>query len=247
MCLAPDAVQRLADLRARYDASVVTAFPAQQMQTLAEAHVLPLLALTYTSWLPLPLVWASRDPRFLAANGQVLWVDREAYLALGGFEAVADAIVDDMAFCRRAKEHGRRVVFADGQQIARCRMYGSGAALWVGSTENLYEGLGEHPGRLALALALYGWAFVAPYLALLIGAFTGGALLIAGAVGVAANLALRAGLAGSRGHRPSSVISHPIAVCGLLVLAVDSARRTTSGRLRWAGRTYARRADRGVA
>ncbi len=258
--LAPDALRRLADLRERYDAEVISAFPDQTLLTAAEAHLMPLLTLTYTAWLPLALVWASPDPRFLAANGQVLMVSRDAYDRLGGFAAVRDAVVDDMAFCRRAKEQRTRVVFADGRDVARCRMYASGGALWRGFTKNLYEGLGERPERLAGAMMVYGWAFVLPYLALLLGATAwlvpgpsealgdaaSSALLVAGAVGVAANLATRLLLAGVYGHRLTSVLTHPLAVVTLFALALDSARRTLAGQITWAGRTYPRRADRGV-
>lgn len=242
--LAPDALAQLDTIAQRYAAGVVTAFPAQQTQTPAEAHLMPLLALTYTAWLPLALVWASPDPRFLAANGQLLRVDRQTYQQLGGFEAVRDEVVDDMAFCRRAKELGHTVVFADGRDTASCRMYGSGAELWAGFTKNLYEGLGERPERLALAITLYAWAFVLPYAALLVGWLAAPQLLIGGAVGVGANLAARGLLAGSRGHRWSGLLTHPLAVLALIALALDSARRTVAGRVTWAGRTYTRRVDR---
>lgn len=243
--LAPDALARLADLAARYAAPVVSAFPAQRTRTPAEALLMPLLALTYTAWLPLPLVWASPDPRLLAANGQVLRVQAATYAALGGFEAVRGEVVDDMAFCRRAKVHGRRVVFADGQALASCRMYGSGAELWRGFTKNLYEGLGESPARLAAVMGLYLWAFVLPYAALALSPLW--PVLLPGAVlGVGANLLTRGLLAASRGHRLASVLAHPVAVLLLLALAVDSARRTRAGRVEWAGRIYARRAERGL-
>ncbi|MCO4746774.1 MAG: glycosyltransferase [Proteobacteria bacterium] len=246
--LQPDAISRLFDLAQRYEAGVSTVFPKQVTGTRTEAHLMPLLALTYTAWLPLPLVWASGDPRFLAANGQVLSMRSETYHRIGGFESVKAEVVDDMAFCRRAKELGERVVFADGQDLAHCRMYGSGAELWQGFTKNLYEGLGERPERLFMAIALYAIAFVLPYVLLAVGLLTGGGpLLVAGAVGVGANLLTRTLLAMWGGHHPSTILSHPFAVLGLMALAVDSARRTRSIGVSWAGRTYPRRADREAA
>src|SRR5690606_33472832 len=90
--LTPSAIERLGSLLTD-DTSVVTAMPHQEMVSLAERLLLPLLMLTYTSWFPLVLVARSRDARFVAANGQVMAVRRAAYDRLGGFAAVAHEIV----------------------------------------------------------------------------------------------------------------------------------------------------------
>ena len=105
--LEPSAFERLEGLFAQYGASVVTAVPRQETASLLERLVLPMLHLTYASWLPNALVYASKDVRFLAANGQVLAIERSAYEAIGGYAAVKHEVVDDMALCRRAKEQGQ--------------------------------------------------------------------------------------------------------------------------------------------
>jgi cellulose synthase/poly-beta-1,6-N-acetylglucosamine synthase-like glycosyltransferase len=83
--LSREGVGRLVSLLESMGASLVTAVPRQVTVSLAERVVLPLLHLTYTNWLPIPLVWRSRDPRFLAANGQLLAVRRAVYEEVGGF------------------------------------------------------------------------------------------------------------------------------------------------------------------
>ena len=72
--LRPDAVARMRGLMQQYDADLLTGVPCERENTFAERLVVPLLYTTYTSWLPLPLIWLSHDPRFLAANGQLLAV-----------------------------------------------------------------------------------------------------------------------------------------------------------------------------
>ena len=229
--LAPEGAARAASLLEALRADVVTAVPRQRMGTFAERLIIPLLHLTYLSWFPLVLTYRSRDPRLLAANGQLLLVRRAAYEALGGFAAVRDAVVDDMAFCRRAKAAGRRVVFADGAEMAWCRMYDGMGSIWAGFAKNLYPGLGGRPAALVLALALYLGAFVAPAVALACGApGAGGA--------VAAHVALRALMAARLGHPPVSVLLSPVAVLALCAIALESARRTRQGRLQWRGRVY---------
>ena len=220
--------------------------PRQETRSLLERLVLPLLHLTYASWLPNALVYASKDVRFLAANGQVLAIERSAYEAIGGYAAVKHEVVDDMALCRRAKEQGFRVVFADGHLLARCRMYASNDALWKGFTKNLYEGIGGSLFALTAVTGLYAAAFLAPW-ALAAASASWSALALPAAVGVAANLTQRSFLAARHGYGPDSVLLHPLGVLVFLAIAIDSARRTRQGRIEWSGRTYAERSKREVA
>ncbi|NQW62360.1 MAG: glycosyltransferase family 2 protein, partial [Deltaproteobacteria bacterium] len=244
--LEPGAFQRLEGLFARHRAAVVTAVPRQETASPLERLVLPMLHLTYASWLPNALVYASKDVRFLAANGQVLAVERSAYEAIGGYAAVKHEVVDDMALCRRAKERGFRVVFADGHLLARCRMYASNEALWKGFTKNLYEGIGGSLFALTAVTGLYAAAFLAPW-ALAAASASWSAFALPAAVGVAANLTQRSLLAARHGYGPDSVLLHPLGVLVFLAIAIDSARRTRQGRIEWSGRTYAERSKREVA
>ncbi|MEQ1508464.1 MAG: glycosyltransferase family 2 protein, partial [Myxococcota bacterium] len=146
------------------DADVVSAFPAQDVGSVGEGLVVPLLHLTYLSFLPLRAVAAVSDPRVLAANGQLMLIRPAALAAVGGFAGIRDAIVDDMALCRKIKQSGRRVAFVTGDRIARCRMYGSFGEAWRGFSKNLYPGLGSVP-LASIVAAVYLAAFVVPWLA----------------------------------------------------------------------------------
>ncbi|MEM9692331.1 MAG: glycosyltransferase family A protein [Myxococcota bacterium] len=241
--LEPHGLSRLLSLLAR--AAVVTAVPQQVTETWSERVMLPLLLLTYTSWLPLALVGVSRDPRVVAANGQLMMIRRSDYVDLDGFAAVRHEIVDDVAFCRHAKLRGKRVVFADGARMARCRMYTSLDEIWSGFSKNLYEGIGGSLVALLVVVALYLTAFVLPYVALVAGAATGEASwLIGGGIGVALNLATRVALAVRYRHSFGSVLAHPVAVLGLLAIALNSYRWSAKGKLQWAGRVYGSRNKR---
>ncbi|MFW5968318.1 MAG: glycosyltransferase [Persicimonas sp.] len=243
--LSEDGIARLAGLIEEDEADVVTAVPRQITVGFFERLVVPLLHLTYTSWFPLRLVSASSDARFLAANGQLMAVERTAYDTIGGFEAVRAEIVDDMAFCRRAKEAGLAVAFADGFHMARCRMYASAGEVWRGFSKNLYEGIGAHPLALIGVMALYAAAFVAPYLvAPLAYAMGASGVGLAATVGVGVNVALRAVLAARFRHPPEGIILHPVGVLALLAIAVNSFRWHYRDAIAWGGRLYARREAR---
>ncbi|MBK6689313.1 MAG: glycosyltransferase [Deltaproteobacteria bacterium] len=233
----------LAGLVNDYQADLVTAVPAQELGSFVERLVLPLLHLTYTSWLPLPLIWRSSNPRFLAANGQVLWVSRQAYLQTGGFEAVRGEVVDDMAFCRRAKQAGLRVVFADGTELATCRMYTSAKEVVAGFSKNFYEGIGGSRLALLFVLGLYFSAFVAPFLLLPLGLFWPQWLAPA-AMAVGINLVLRGALAVRFAHPWWSTLLQPLGVLVLLGIGLNSYRWHRRGRIEWRGRAYPGKRER---
>lgn len=226
-------------------ADVVTAVPRQLTGSAAERLMMPLLHLSYVAWLPMPLIHRTRNPAVLAANGQLLLVRRSALDAVGGWSAVRTAVVDDMALCRAVKRSGRRVVFADGDRTARCRMYRDAPSLWRGFAKNFYEGIGGHPLAMLLVIALHLLFFVVPYLALPVAlALRDHRLAAAAAIGVAANVALRAVMAVRYHHSPASVLLHPAAVLAMMGILVDSFRWSRRGEIHWRGRSYPPRSRR---
>jgi hypothetical protein len=230
------------------DAAVVTAVPRQLTGSFAERLMMPLLHLSYVAWLPMPLIHRVRDPRVLAANGQLLLIRRSALTAVGGWAAVRTALVDDMALCRAVKRSGRRVVFADGDQMADCWMYPDAASLWRGFAKNFYEGIGGNPVALIVVMALHLTLFVAPFVALPVAVVLGNrGLAAAAAVGVAANLCLRLIMALRYHHSPVSVLLHPVAVVAMMGVLLNSFRWSRRGDIRWRGRSYPARAQRETA
>jgi glycosyltransferase involved in cell wall biosynthesis len=71
-----------------------------------------------------------------AANGQYLLIRREAYDAIGGHAAVANAILEDVELARRVKAAGYRIQFRLSDVVST-RMYRSFAEMWEGWTKNL--------------------------------------------------------------------------------------------------------------
>jgi glycosyltransferase involved in cell wall biosynthesis len=250
--LRPDGVLRMLSLigpvggpGGEAGAAIVTAVPRQRTGSFAERLMIPLLHLSYVAWLPMALIPRTRDPRVLAANGQLLLVRRSALESIGGWNRVRAALVDDMALCRAVKADGGRVVFADGDRMADCRMYSDGAALRRGFTKNFYEGIGGRPPALIVVAVLHLLFFVAPYVALSIALAVGApGLAAAAAVGVLANVGLRVIMAMRYHHSLSSVLLHPVAVLLMMGVLVESFRCSRRGDIRWRGRSYAAQAQR---
>ena len=229
-------------------AALVTAVPRQLTGSFGEEMMVPLLHLSYVAWLPMPLIHRTRDSRVLAANGQLLMVRRSALEAVGGWASVRTAVVDDMALCRVFKKSGQRVVFADGDRIAQCRMYSDAGSLWRGFAKNFYEGIGGHPVAMIVVMGLHLLFFVAGYLALPIAVLLGASgPAAAAAIGVGANVILRLIMAARYGHRPGSVLLHPVAVILMMGVLLDSFRWSRRGDIRWRGRSYPARAEREAA
>lgn len=246
VCMRPDGVLRMLSLLGStdqvpggLDAAAVTAVPRQCTGSFGERLMLPLLHLSYVAWLPLPLIHLTRDPRVLAANGQLLLVRRSVLESLGGWQSVRAELVDDMAICRAIKRGGGRVVFADGDEMAHCRMYPDAASIRHGFAKNFYEGIGGRPVAMVVVMALHLLLFVAAFIALPVALVCGsGGLAAAAAVGVAANVLLRLIMAARYHHTLISVVLHPVAVLLMMGILFESYRWSRRGDIRWRGRSY---------
>ncbi len=107
----------------------------------------PAATLETVTQYPLLKAAAATDRRAFA-NGQYMMFTREAYEAVGGHEAVRDALLEDLALSRAIARCGRpaAVLLADG--MVTCRMYGSWGAFRRGWKRIYTELAGRKPRRL---------------------------------------------------------------------------------------------------
>lgn len=229
--LAPDAFARLGSVGTVDLLSVV---PRQEFVTVGERLVLPLLHLTYASWLFLPAIRRSRAAAVIAANGQVMLARATALSGIQGFDRVRSAVVDDMALMRAVRAAGGTVDFRDGDGVATCRMYRSTRQVVDGFSKNLYAGIGAHPLALILVLCLYFTTFLLPWVAL--------ACAPLAWIGVLANLAQRLLLAVRFRYPMGDTLFHPLSILAFSGIALRSAWWTWRGTGRWRGRPVQRSA-----
>lgn len=238
--LAEQSAAILQGFLAEYQPDLLTAVPAQKMVTWSEHLLLPILYITYTSWFFIPLIWQSRDPRFLAANGQYILISKDTYESTGGYShpAVKQDIVDDMALCRMVKKSHRRVILLDGAQLASCRMYKSAQEVWDGFSKNMAAGVGGSIFAYVLVSFLYFACFIWPYIALFLlpNPYIYGAVI--------ANIWMRMGMALRFGHPWWHIFAQPLlqplAMLGFLAIFSNSYRWYWQKRIAWKGREYAR-------
>lgn len=226
---APHAVAAAVDLLRESGLDLVTPYPRQLALGGAERLVQPLLQWSWLTLLPLRAAELSPRPSLVAATGQFLVLDADAYRRAGGHEAIKDCVLDDIALLQAVKRSGGRGVVVDGTHLATCRMYSCWSEVADGYSKSLWTAFGSPAGAFAVATTL-GVAYVVPAVAAARGSRVG-------TVGYAAAVAGRYAVAERTGGRslPDS-LAHPVSVSLFGWLTVRSWWRHRRGTLTWKGR-----------
>lgn len=229
----------------RLDVPFISAVPKQIMSGFWERVVIPMTQYLYFAWLPNRWITTLRDPRFSAANGQLLCIRRDAYDAIDGHRGVANDIVEDVVLARRAKARGIRVALATAVDTIACRMYRSPGEIVEGFSKNLYPGFGYNPVAIGLFVAGNLLLHILPLLFLAIGLTTGDRSAswfalplaqLAAASSIRGMIALRFRMGGDQ------LLYHPLSALAASLIALRSWRlyRKGAGGGRWKGRVYPR-------
>ncbi|MGA3131595.1 MAG: glycosyltransferase family 2 protein [Terracidiphilus sp.] len=120
----------------RYKVGMLSYSPRQIVNGFVQRSLMPLvfceLALAYP-----PAKVSDPAERIAAANGQFLFMEREAYRKLGGHPSVADKVLEDVELAILAKRRRVGLRFRYADEIVSARMYRSTAAMVEGWTKNL--------------------------------------------------------------------------------------------------------------
>lgn len=231
----------------RSNADLLSLLPLLELRSFWEKVVMPMLHFVTFTTLPFPLVHHMRKPQLAMANGQFMLFRRSAYEAVGGHEAVKDALVEDVWLARLVKKHGLRLRVMDGKELAATRMYRSLREIWEGFSKNLFPGFRYSLAAIMLVMFFNVATSVAPFVVAVAGLFGPSALGLslsdswvqltlaqaALLVAIRVMLSLRFSLA----FLP--IVLHPVAMAIVVGIAANSVRWTLfAGGLRWKGRTY---------
>jgi hypothetical protein len=243
---APSLVKRVAHGMRPRGSDLLSVAGVQELGSFWERMIQPqIFAIMLQRFGGTELVNRSRDASHKIANGQCLWVRRDAYEALGGHAAVKHEVAEDLALAQLWFRAGRTVTLVLGLSQLSTRMYTSLRELIDGWGKNVYAG-----GRKAMPLGALGrtifplllitpglFGLVPPVvLALgLLGVVGSGALTWA-AVATAANqiwwLLVYAWLRLS----PAYALLHPLGSAMVLYIALGAILR--GRRVRWKEREY---------
>lgn len=215
----------------RYRADALSAFPRQQLDTLAAAAVIPVMDLLLYGFLPLPLVPRTRNAALAAANGQWFAFRRDAYRSIGGHEAVRGEIVEDVALARAVKRSGARMLLTVGMGSVSCRMYGRVAEIREGFSKNFFAAFGFNTPLFLGVLALLAAVFVLPFALLFTSAWP------LATVAVALNVLIRGLLSWRAGHGWVALLLHPAGVSAAVLIGMEAIMlRYRHGAVGWKGR-----------
>lgn len=147
----------------RQRADVFSTFPRQYAGSLGERLLVPLIDENLLTFLPHQLLDAP-VPAAAVAIGQVLVFRRGAYDAIGGHEAVAGRIVEDLALAQRSRRLGFKLGLALGGDLVSARMYDS----YGSAVRGMGKGLRAiHRGSDLALVASAAWnltAYTVPWL-----------------------------------------------------------------------------------
>jgi glycosyltransferase involved in cell wall biosynthesis len=224
--LAPGAVDACWAQMCAQRAEVFSVFPRQRTATLGERLLVPLIDDVLLAFLPHGLLRLP-VPSAATANGQLLMFRRSAYDVLGGHEAVADDLNEDLALARRARRAALRLGLALGGDLVSARMYAGYRESVRGFGKSLRAAHGGRDGALAVTAAWHLLAYTVPWLTW----HRGRAWRTAAVLGLAQRVLVNAKT--GRGA-PGEAVLVPVTPLAALPVYALAFRRSA----RWKGRCY---------
>jgi chlorobactene glucosyltransferase len=243
----PDMLRASVSALAAEHADLVTAFPREEVVTLGEKLLVPVIGWGIFTFIPIRLVQRMRLAALSVTIGQFMLFRAEAYEAIGGFEAVRAEIVDDMCLGRNIIASGREWRLLDGTRHVSCRMYRGFWDAVNGFGKSLFAVFDYRILPYVVGWGLVGVAFLEPAVALVsrwvrhpLTSLSGEAA----ALGVALSVVLFM-VAYRRFKFPAwLVFYYPVSLALFILVAARSFVQTATGTATWKDRVLDRVAMR---
>ena len=240
----PEAISRAVSALLIEGVDLISVFPRQELGSMAERLIVPMLSWSLSSFFPLALAYRLPIAGLAASNGQFMLFRRRAYELVGGHASVRLSVVEDVALTRRLRAMGLEWRLLDGSGHVRCRMYRSLRQVVAGLGKNLFA-LFDY--SVLVFLFVWLWLFLVfwePALVLLFGCLTARVTIVHMApAAVAVVLSLFSwGLAHWRFHAPMYLtLLYPLSILLSVAVAIRSMLLTLLGYTAWKGRPLPRR------
>jgi glycosyltransferase involved in cell wall biosynthesis len=221
-----------------YENGMITGFPKQFTKTWVERWVVPMMMFTIGTHLPISKVSGSSDPRFVAAHGGFILINKDTYSASGGHKGIQGALVDDMDLARAVKRAGHSVHLVNVTKQVEMRMYHGAKEVFQGYEKNLFAGLGRNSFLALGMMSVYTLLYVVPFLCLIV--FKSETFIFLPAL-VAYALAVLTRGAIDRAHQVNSGLNlwMPVSALLLVIIAFISwYKGITKQGYTWKGRRY---------
>ena len=243
---APHSVRAGVNFLAANQGDMLSLWPVLEMHGFWENAVQPVAGSVLVAWFR--PTWANNPKRRTAfANGQYIFIRRATYEATGGYDAVKNEIVEDIALARRVKGAGHRLFNAVGEDLFSTRMYDSLSAMYRGWTRIYYGGFKSVSWLLAAMTMTFLFTLM-PFAALGVSSvlmamgpadpWTLPAFLLAAVMVVALVVTMRRLFILCRGN-PWYLLFYPVAAVLVLTFQAGAIVRALGLRgVTWRGTTY---------
>jgi hypothetical protein len=240
-----DAIVRSLSFLRSSGADLISGVPRQLAETFSEKLLIPLIHFILLGFLPLGMMRRFGSAAFAAGCGQLLLARAEAYNAVGGHRSVAASGHDGIELPRAFRKHGFKTDLFDPTDIACCRMYRSGAAVWTGLAKNAVEGIAKTTRIVPFTILLLFGQVLPPILFayFLISGAPAAVLLLFG-VGTGLSYAARAVASRRFAQSWLGMALHPFAILSFLGIQWFAFVQAKRGRsFVWKGRAQPRLAS----
>ena len=220
-------------------ADLISALPCQITVSWSERLTIPAFYMGLLCGVPLELTKLTSNPLLFVALGQFMIFSRKAYDATGGYAAVRQNIVDDIAIGRRVHAMGMRYRLIDGCGGVSCRMYHGLEQTWRGLTKSTFATFNFDPLLLVIMYLLVVMLFVEPPVLLVIGLIAHIPLdtIIITILAILLSLLLY-GVCYNRFRFPLYLILvYPASAVFMTIIAFASMVLTLQGKALWKGRS----------
>jgi chlorobactene glucosyltransferase len=167
--LKPGALKSSVNFAIEHNTGLLSLMPDEIALTFWEKVAIPLMHFTVWTMLPLILVEKTRKTSLTMSNGQFMLFNRKVYEDIGGHESVKKNMVDDVWLGRKVKISGNKLIFADGSDVASCRMYKNFNEIVKGFSKNLFPGLSFSVILLIFVIITYFSLYILPLFILIYG------------------------------------------------------------------------------
>ena len=177
--LSRDAINRAVAFFQKKNLSLLSVFPQQKMESLAEWMIVPVMNWILQSLLPMILAEKTAFPSLSAANGQFMMFERDNYHLYWWHSRVKNQPVEDILLARMVKSHGLKMAVLLGSYDIYCRMYRHWKDALLGFSRNIHQYFGG--SRVLMTLfglliisgpfvvwATFGWKYLLLFIALVI-------------------------------------------------------------------------------
>jgi len=227
----PEAISSSINLFKLKKIKMLSVFPTQLLYSYGEWLIVPLMNLILLALLPLKKVYSSKNKSFVAANGQFLMIERNAYRKIGGHERVKNKLVEDMEIARAMKKNNLQIMTALGADSIYCRMYEDLNSSVKGFTKNFYSGFNTNPLGFIILLLFISSLFLVPLILPLLNYYYFIIVLMIYITRIVISFL-------SYQKIFYNIILHPLQIIFMIVIGINSLRATLQNSIIWKSRKY---------